>query len=517
MRWLSRLVTIALLGGLVVGSVLIVRARIARRQMGASFYTYGQFRDASRLPVGSRVMIAGVHVGEISGLSIDGRLARVSMRLRDDVQLWDDAWAEKKVASAFGDGYVEVHPGGAGPGRRLLESGEPLGHVFEGVSIDRVLRELDQALPRGQNAVRAAQAQLATARRVVSGRTAAQLAWLDQALKDGSIEAPFHAANDAMDRLEAWTEDAADATGGLAARIDGTLDTLEGDTATASAQLREGQQAVRDGMATARTKIDELDPYLEAAGDTIAELGGGARRDDAGLLATLIDDPALGDTIADTAERGRELTHGVTQLKTALGLRTEFNILSGEPRFYVTAEITGHNDAFYLIEAQKSAQGDVPDVRLTEQPGMPGFLRTATILEGLRITAQWGKRRDWADVRFGLKESTFGVGGDVIFLGGRLRASVDLFGPSFSQVPRLKLAAALEVFHGVYVLAGIDDALRPGGTVPIEPWPTSQDVPTQFRELRYGRDAFLGFELRFRDEDLNTLLALYGAALISAL
>jgi len=518
MRWLSRLVTIAVIGGLVVGAVALVRMRVARQSVGGRFVTYGQFRDASRLPIGSRVMIAGVHVGEISDLAVDGRLARVTMRLRDDVELWDDAWAEKRTASAFGDGYVEVHPGGAGPGRRLLASGEPLGHVFEGVSIDRVLRELDQALPRSQGAVRAAQAQLVEARRVVGGRLALDLAELDAALRDGAIADQLHAADDAMAALETWTVEAGDATDGFAARLDSTLVRVEDGTASAGANLREGQAVVKDAMATARAKIDEVDAYIASAADAIDEFAGaGERPEDQGQLAQLIHDPQLGDRLADASESGRELFRGRTALKTTLGLRTEFNILSGQPRFYVSAEITGHNDAFYLIEAQKSAQGDVPEVRLTQQPGSASFLRTASILEGLRITAQWGKRRDWADVRFGLKESTFGVGADAILAGGRLRLSTDLFGGSFSRVPRLKLAAAFEVFREVYLLAGVDDALRDGGTVPIAPWGDDRAVPSQFRELRYGRDAFIGFELRFNDEDINTLLAIYGAALISSL
>ncbi len=517
MRWVSRVVTIVLLAGLVAGAVLVVRERVARRSAGQRFVTWGQFRDASRLPVGSRVMIAGVHVGEISALAVDGRLARVTMRLQDDVELWDDAWAEKKTASAFGDGYVEVHPGGAGPGRRRLVSGEPLGHVFEGVSIDRTLRELDQALPRGQNAVRNLQEVLVGARQVVGGKMAVQLAEIDESIRAGAIADPLHRANDAMGRLEAFTDEASDATTGFAATLDGTLTKMENGTATAAAKLREGTAAVQDGMATARARIDEVDPYITSGVDTLNELAGNVPPEDQGTLATLINDPALGDTIADTAESVRATLHDVTTLKTTLGLRTELNLVSRGTRFYVSAEITGHNDAFYLIEAMKSYQGEVPNVMISSQPGTPEFLRTATINEGLRLTLQWGKRKDWADIRFGLKESTFGFGADGFFLGDRLRLSADVYAPSFTDLPRMKLAAALQVFRKIYILGGIDDALHAPTSVPIAPWPSDQDVPTQFEELRFGRDAFLGFELRFTDEDINSLVAIYGAALIGSL
>ena len=41
--------------------------------------------------------------------------------------------------------------------------------------------------------------------------------------------------------------------------------------------------------------------------------------------------------------------------------------------------------------------------------------------------------------------------------------------------------------------------------------------PTYFNKLRYGRDYFLGAELRFSDEDLGTMLRIYGAAIAALL
>jgi hypothetical protein len=309
-----------------------------------------------------------------------------------------------------------------------------------------------------------------------------------------------------MAQLEAWTDSGADATSGFAARLDGTLDRVERGTATAAADLHDGQGVVKDAMTTARARIDDVDPYVARAADVIADLSD----------ARLIDDPELGNQIADAAEAGRELFRNRTKLRTTIGLRAEMNLLSAQPRFYVTAEITGHNDAFYLIEAQKSPQGDIPDVQLIEQPG-GSFLKRTTILEGIRLTAQWGKRRDWLAVRFGLKDGTFGVGADAILPEQRLRLSLDLFGPSFSRVPQLKVSAAVEVFRQFYLLAGVTDALQERGSLPIAPWPADENVPTQFQELHYGRDVFLGFTLRFNDEDISTLLAIYGAALVSSL
>jgi hypothetical protein len=150
-RVLQRVVTAAALGGLLTGGVLFVRSKATRPTVGQRFHTYALFRDGSRLPLGSQVVIAGVRVGEIESLTIEGRLARIGMRLRDDVVLYDDAFAMKKSSSLLGDNYVELAPGGEsdqpGPRRRLV-SGEPIARVVEGASTDRMLRAVDTALPR---------------------------------------------------------------------------------------------------------------------------------------------------------------------------------------------------------------------------------------------------------------------------------------------------------------------------------------------------------------------------------
>jgi hypothetical protein len=110
-----------------------------------------------------------------------------------------------------------------------------------------------------------------------------------------------------------------------------------------------------------------------------------------------------------------------------------------------------------------------------------------------------------------------GVGADATLWGGRLKVSSDVFGNSFNRLPRLKLAAAVEVFRQVYVLAGMDDLLTEGETLPITPYPEDPGVPIQFEEVRFGRDYFVGAMLHFSEADLATMLTVYGAALVGLL
>ncbi len=515
MRWLSRLITIALLGGGVIAAVVVVRGQVGQRGVGQRFETWARFRDASRLPPGSRVMISGVQVGEIDALAIEGQVARVSMRLRDDVVLYDDAWAEKRTQSLFGDGYVAIDPGHAGPGRRRLVSGEPIPRVVEGTSADTVLRDLDRGIPRAQVRLEDAQRWLRGARRTTAGPIAAWLADLDRATSDLAIPAALADADRALGRFEARLGDAERATTGAAPRVHRALDGFADDLATATDDLRDGRTALAESLGTTRARLDEVDPYVTEAAEVVARLDGEGPPDDQGALGRLINDPASGDAIADGAEALRDATSTLARLEVIVGLRLEFNVFAAEQRAYISAEIAGRHDSFYLVELEKGALGAVPEVTLTEQPGTGVYVRTAVIKERLRFTAQWGKRWRWAALRAGIKEGAPGIGGDAVLLDGRLRLSADVFGGNLSNRPRVKLAAALAIFRSVYVMAGVDDLLTTPGYLPIEPG--SDDVPIWFDELRYGRDAVVGMVLRFDDEDLTTLLALYGALLAGVL
>ena len=95
MRWLTRAVSIVVFVALAATLLLIIRAKMPTTHVGPGFRAWALFRDASRLATGSPVMIAGVRVGEVTDLSIAGDMARIDMRLVDDVQIPEDSWITK--------------------------------------------------------------------------------------------------------------------------------------------------------------------------------------------------------------------------------------------------------------------------------------------------------------------------------------------------------------------------------------------------------------------------------------
>lgn len=76
------------------------------------------------------VEISGVEVGKVSNINLIDYQAVVSMLIRDDVELQDDAIASIRTKGLMGEKYVEIMPGGSDkiiqPGDTLRETEPPI-------------------------------------------------------------------------------------------------------------------------------------------------------------------------------------------------------------------------------------------------------------------------------------------------------------------------------------------------------------------------------------------------------
>ena len=75
-----------------------------------NYTLYAEFRDASGLPKGSKVVVAGIPQGEVIRLEVEGRYAKVTFRLSDDIKVWSSGVVIKKATSLLGDNYLEIDP-----------------------------------------------------------------------------------------------------------------------------------------------------------------------------------------------------------------------------------------------------------------------------------------------------------------------------------------------------------------------------------------------------------------------
>lgn len=91
----------------VIGSMLVVHL------VGVGYRHYtAEFLQAASLRAGNPITIAGIPVGTVTSMKLDGDHVEAGLKVRDDVVLGKDSKAEIRVATILGSRYVAIEPGG---------------------------------------------------------------------------------------------------------------------------------------------------------------------------------------------------------------------------------------------------------------------------------------------------------------------------------------------------------------------------------------------------------------------
>ncbi len=111
-----------------------------------SYEITANFSDIGGLKVHAPVTIAGVKVGEVTGIALQpGQLnAKVHMQLREDQPIpFDDASARILTEGLLGSNYVSIVPGFESiPDHPFLRSGDVIERTQEAVILENILGQL---------------------------------------------------------------------------------------------------------------------------------------------------------------------------------------------------------------------------------------------------------------------------------------------------------------------------------------------------------------------------------------
>src|SRR5689334_22224241 len=143
---LSRATTAAKVGIFVVvmlgAGLFIYRFVNKSNGPGRGYVVYALMRDAAGIAKHSQVRMAGIPIGSIDGIRLEGDKARVDIRMNPDVPLYEDASATKVASSLLGEYYIGI---GAGTeGKRKLKDGDRIYLVIEAATTDQLIRELSE-------------------------------------------------------------------------------------------------------------------------------------------------------------------------------------------------------------------------------------------------------------------------------------------------------------------------------------------------------------------------------------
>lgn len=108
----------------------------------SGYEVVAHLNDVSGLDIKSPVELAGVEVGTVRRLSLDGYRAKANLLIKENVQIPTDSRLEIKSFGILGDKYLAIVPGQA---KTFLKSGDEIHNVIAAADYDQLFRNVQSA------------------------------------------------------------------------------------------------------------------------------------------------------------------------------------------------------------------------------------------------------------------------------------------------------------------------------------------------------------------------------------
>jgi phospholipid/cholesterol/gamma-HCH transport system substrate-binding protein len=426
------------------------------------------------------VRIAGIPVGSIHGVRLEGDRARIDIRMDPEVPLYDDAAVTKVASSLLGEYYLAIAAGTEG--RRQLKDGDRILHVNEAASTDQLMRELADIARDVKKVSESLAATVGTDQgREDIKKTLENLAQVTEALNQ-TVRENRESIRNIMVNVEGITQKSGP-------EIQKILENVR-ETTTEVRELvakAEGGEAKPGEVRQIVEKVNRASDSLESALKNLDNVTGRLDRGE-GTLGRLTKDEKLINEVEGVVSGVNEFVGGISRLQTIVVLRTDYQFLAAGVKSYVELRIQPREDKYYLIEVINDPKGLTRYQQVyttTDNPNEPPQSREVRTIttNSLRFSLQFAQSFGPFTGRFGIKESTGGVGLDLLLFQDRFELRQDLFGFGEIVLPRWRVSLGYEFVHRLWLIGGVDDILSEG-----------------------RRDYFVGAQLKFNDEDLKTIL-----------
>jgi phospholipid/cholesterol/gamma-HCH transport system substrate-binding protein len=453
---------------------------------GKSYVVWAQLNDATGLAAHSRVSIAGIPVGTIEKISLANGGARIDLRIKGEIDLYDNATIGKKSASLLGESVLVLTPGTEDHSH--LKNGDQIKIVVEYATTDTVVQQVAQIADRIQKVAEQLANSLGTQQGGENMRRILQnLADATEAL-NVTIRENRETIRDTLRNVDAITQNGAPQL----AKILENVRAITEDVRVLVSQNGGGEGQSGELRSTIE-RLNRSSKSLESALEHVDHIADRMDKGE-GTLGKLSKDETLINEVQGAAEGINEYVGGISRLQTIVGLRSDYNFLANTIKSYVEVRLQPREDKYYMIELINDPRGKTSFTQTdidTTNPNEPAHYRTVTTTttDAFRFSIMIARRLGPVTGRFGIKESTGGIGLDLHLLRDRFELRQDLFGFGEEIQPRYRVYLGYEFIHRLWLLAGVDHLFLPN-----------------------RRDYFLGLQLRFNDEDLKTILPFAGSA-----
>jgi len=458
------------------------------------------FETAAGLEPKANVKMAGVPIGKVEEIRLVGINARLVLRIRDGVRIPIDSVASIQTQGLLGEKYVEILPGQETD--RMLPPGGRVAKTIPPANLDEIIRKvsrisddvqkftntLSQTLgsEEGKQAlteiIRNTRETTEALRKVVAGneerlnRILANVDTLSSDLKDIS------AAN--KENLRVTIANLRDFSETLKTEAPGLARKLEEMSDRVSGVVGENRENIRVSMENLRSASAKLDNTLESAGKVMARIERGE-----GTIGKLVNDNTTITRMDDALGGINRYIQRREAIKTFLDYHTEYQLESSEFKHYANLRIQPSVDRYYqlgIVDDPRGKFNSSTTTTTTTPPGTTVTTQQESYNNDLTFTALVAKRFSNVTIKGGVIESTGGMGLDYALLKDRANLGAEVYDfTRENQPPHLKLFGTYDIVKNFFIMGGVDDVLNDEDNL---------------------RTLFVGFGIKFEDEDLKTVL-----------
>jgi phospholipid/cholesterol/gamma-HCH transport system substrate-binding protein len=496
-------VTVGALTIVILVSTYLLFQYTSERSGGKGYRVFALFTNALGVYDKTRVLSAGLRVGQVEERVLDQESgkARVYLRMDPGIHLYANAIVGKKSASLLGEYYLDIDPGtpfvmqnGQKVEVPVLKEGDQIKNVTEPAEMGAIMDSVSTILP-------VLKAILEDVKGLTSGPVRDLANNTNQMIERNSVivERLLGRMDEIAATVQGVTKSEADDVRVALHNVREITEGIKGLVGTTQGQVSGAGEDLRSSLQKLQHSVDSLDKSLNHVEKITGKMAEGE-----GTVGHLINDDTVAKNLDSITDDASTLIHGVSRLQTIVGLRTEYNYLASSFKSYLTVTLMPRPDKFYYIELVDDPRGYRTKTQVSVDSSKDGSYssNTITTTEQLRLTFQFGKRLGPIAGRFGIKESTGGFGADLYLFNDRLMLTADVFDMRSNQYPRVVGRATWSVYRNmVYIVGGVDDVLN--------------YVKTQ-GPAGGSFDWFLGAQLVFNDEDLKSLLLFGGGSAASS-
>jgi len=433
---------------------------------------YVYFKNISNLDDKSLVRIAGVSVGKVKKIELSDGMARITLGIHEGVNVPQDSIANIRSTGLLGDRYLEIKPGKE---RTYLKDGDTIRNVEEMADIDDMLRKLSSVSEDVNRLVN-------TANEVFGNEES------KKALKESIVNLRDITANlkevitrndKRLETLMAKLEKLADS---LNVMVEENREPLK----NAIAKAPEVMENIKNTATEIKNVIEENRANLKATTEQLSKITSDIQ-EGKGSLGKLMKDERLYESLNKAAEGMNRTINRIEKFRTFITFQGDYLFEPKDTKGYFNVTLQPSPEKYYILGIVSDPIGKVSTKEtITTTNGTTTITREEEIEKKIEFTAQFGRRFKDTALRFGLTESTFGVGIDQFFMKDKLRLSLDAwdFGGDEAQAkaPHVKAGVEYFIFKNFFLTAGYDNIFN-------SRW----------------RGPYIGGGIRFEDEDFKYL------------